>query len=68
MSACWWAGSFRKRMCAKLIELGVARVFGPGTVIDEIAEFHPRARNAEAAKRNSRSFPPARSAGAEPIC
>ena len=30
----------------KLLELGVARVFGPGTVLEEIAEFHPRAGDA----------------------
>ena len=38
-SACWSAGSFRKTDADKLLELGVARVFGPGTVLEEIAEF-----------------------------
>ena len=42
-------------MCAKLIQLGVARVFGPGTALDEIAEFHPRAGNAEAMSNSPRA-------------
>ena len=39
MSACWSEASFRKRTSRKLIDLGVARVFGPGTAIEAIAEL-----------------------------
>ena len=44
----------------KLLELGVARVFGPGTVLDEIAEF---LRNREPRGRSNSPSPSGRAIG-----
>ena len=50
----------------KLIQLGVARVFGPGTVLHEIAEFLRGQETRGHEQRTRRTLPAGRSAGAEP--
>ena len=50
---------------AKLLQLGVARVFGPGTVLEEIAEFL-RGQSTRRHEQLSDALPPERSAGAQP--
>ena len=55
MSACWSVASFPKRDGRKLIELGVRRVFGPGTVLEKIAQSIRGQETLEAMSNSSRA-------------